>query len=584
LERIKQSRWRASALLLLVCGCSQNPPKTADTPQASPGTASAPALYQDVTAKSGIRFTHQSGLPETYLFLQTIGGGCAFLDYDNDGRLDLLAVSGGSFPPEGKSQNLSLWHNRGDGTFEDVTKRSGLDTALGYGQACAAADFDNDGRPDLYVTAYGGCRLFRNETPPGSASPRFVDITRAAGVGDTEKGPRWASGAAWGDYDNDGRLDLYVCHYAKWSPETDKKCPRPDGSVGYCVPTVYDGDVGTLYHNMGSGRFENVTARSGIDRASGRGLACAWVDADGDGLQDIYIANDLNPNLLFRNLGNGTFREMGMEMGIALGANGAAASGMGIAAGDFTNTGAESLLVTNLHGEGFSLFENLGRGQYSYASQQTGLFAFTLPLSGWGCAFLDFDLDGRLDVVTSNGSVHEVVTRDMTGLEYREPRSLFHNTGSGRFEDWTQRGGGLAVPRAGRGLAVGDFDNDGRPDILAIGRDEPLELFRNVGSGGGWIGFRLEGTRCNRDGIGAVVRIKTSSGEQLRVCRSGGSYASSSDTRLLFGLGDSTLESVTVTWLGGNAQTLKNLAPGRYYRVKQGGSAEPEPRGASRAP
>ncbi len=527
-----------------------------------------PGIFEDVTDRAGIRFHHSNGDKANYQFIETCGGGCAFLDYDGDGYIDILLLSSGHF---GKpSVILALYHNNRNGTFTDVTSGSGLDIPMEYGQGVAIGDYDNDGYPDIFVAGYGGCRLFHN-TGKLAKGHLFEDVTITAGVGDKENGPRWASGAAWGDFDNDGKLDLVIIHYAKWSPETDKKCPRQDGSPGYCVPSVYSGDSMTLYHNEGNGKFKNVSVSSGLNNFTGRSLAISWLDYNHDGKPDLYVANDLDPNYLLRNNGNGTFTEVGAEVGVATGTDGQAMSGMGIALGDYDHSGRESIFVPNLNGEGFSLFHNEGKGLFSFASLQSGLMNATLTHSGWGAAFVDFDRDGWLDIASANGNVHPQVAQDMPGITYEEPKGLYRNLGNGRFQDITQEGGGAAIPRAGRGLAIGDFDNDGKMDLLAVNRNQRADLLHNISKDKHhWINILLVGHKSNRDGAGAIVTVDSGGVHQTQVCRLGSSYASSSDKRLFFGLGDSnSFATVTVNWPSGIVTTIKQSGMDRIITIDE---------------
>jgi enediyne biosynthesis protein E4 len=562
-----------AAIAPAVCGCAPRPAGPPPPPRSGTSVTAPPGLFENATEKAGITFRHTNGDTPQYKFIETFGGGCAFFDYDNDGFLDLVFVNSGNLGADPKTAppNLTIYRNRGDASFEDVTKGSGLDVYVGYGQGVAVGDFDNDGKSDLFVAAYGGCRLFRNVTGGGAATS-FVDVTAQAGVAGTERGPRWASGAAFGDYDNDGLLDLYVARYAVWAPETDKKCPRPDGSPGYCVPTVYDGDAGALYRNLGNGKFQDVSKRSGIERIRGRSLAVAWIDYDDDGKPDLYVANDLDPNHLIRNNGDGTFTDVAAIAGAAMGIDGQAMSGMGIAAGDYDRSGRESLFVTNLNGEVFSLFRNEGRGQFTYASHAAGLREATIGHSAWGTAFFDFDRDGWPDLVTANGNVDPNVASDLPGVTYEEPKSLFRNQGDGRFEDVTSRSGALNMPRASRGLAIGDYDNDGRLDIACVNRNERADLFRNVSPDAGrWISLKLVGTKSNRDGSGAKVRLTSGAAMQYQECRLGSSYAGSSDKRLFFGLGASTkADRVEIRWPSGQRQTVVDLAAGKTWVVTEG--------------
>lgn len=575
-----------ASLCSTLFGCSPPPtttPKTGVTPLPSP--APVPGLFENVTESAGITFRHTNGDKSAFKYIEMFGGGCAFLDYDNDGYIDLLFVSPGNLgeDPKTAKPNLTLYHNDHNGKFTDVTKGSGLDVYIGYAQAVTVGDYDNDGRPDIFVAGYGGCKLFQNVTGQiGGGGGRqsyfdpkaklFHDVTAIAGVADTELGARWASCAAFGDYDNDGKLDLYICHYAVWSPETDKKCPRPDGSPGYCVPTVYQGDFGTLYHNEGGGKFKNVTKQAGIDKVRGRGLAVTWIDYNDDGKPDIYIANDLDENHLLRNNGNGTFTEVGQTVGVALGIDGQKMSGMGIAVGDYDHSGRESLFVTNLNGEVYSLFHNEGGGQFSYASHTAGLRTGTITHSAWGTAFFDFDRDGWPDLITANGNVNPAVAQDLPGITYEEPKSLFHNLGNGSFEDVTAKSGAMTLPRASRGLAVGDFDNDGRLDVACVNRNERADLFRNVSQDKGhWVLLKLVGTKSNRDGAGAKVHVTAGGMKQYQECRLASTYAGCNDKRLFFGMGNAaTLDTVEIRWPSGRMDVLKGLAADKVWTVTEG--------------
>ncbi len=520
-----------------------------------------------------------------YPFLQTIGGGCAFLDYDGDGFQDILILSCGEFDTTSSHPNLALYHNDGHGGFTDVTAVSGLDIHIGYAQGVAVGDYDNDGYPDIFVAGYGGCRLFHNLSnartklqngqplvSTNGPRPLFEDVTAKAGLSDTEHGPRWASGAVWGDYDGDGRLDLFVCHYTAWSPETDKKCFKPDGSPMLCVPLIYPGDTGRLYHNEGGGRFRDVTAESGIGKVHGRQLAAAWIDYDGDGKEDLFVANDLDPNFLFRNNGNGTFTEVAVAAGVAYGGEGAASSGMGVALGDYAHEGGESLFVPNLNGQVYALYRNTGKGTFDYATDRAGMTMATMAHSGWGAAFLDFDRDGHPDLVAANGHVNPML--DPRGVvQYREPMGLYHNVGHGKFEDYGDLSGALARRRSSRGLATGDFDNDGRVDVLCVNRNDSVELFRNVSlDKNHWISVQLIGTHGNRDGAGTKVWVTAGGIRQYAECRLGSSYASSPDKRLFFGLGQAaTVGKLELKWPGGARESYSSLKTDKFYTLKEGG-------------
>ncbi len=555
-------------LFTALAGCVRSPQPAADIVGPRPG------LFQNVTDRAGITFRHSNGDSGRYLYPETFGGGCAFLDYDADGWQDVLLLSCGKINASAASRpiNLALYHNNGNGTFTDVTRGSGLDRPLGYAQAVAVADYDNDGYPDVFVAGYGGCHLFHNRGVQLPGHPQFDDVTEAAGVSDTQAGPRWASGAAWGDYDGDGRLDLVVIHYAVWTPDTDKRCPRPDGSPGYCVPTVYSGDGLLLYHNDGGGRFSDVTHQAGLAQIRGRGLAVSWLDYDGDGREDIYVANDLDRNFLLRNNGHGAFAETAVAAGVAFGADGHAASGMGIALGDYDHSGRESLFITNINGEQYSLFHNEGRGQFTFATDLAGLAAATLYHTGWGVAFMDFDRDGWVDLLAANGNVHRYVAQDFPGMTYEEPKGLYRNTGRGTFADVSSQGGDLTTPRAARGMAIGDFDNDGRLDALCVNRDDRADLFKNTSPDSNhWINIDLRGVRSNRDAAGAKVWISAGELRQFAELHLQSSYASTSDRRLFFGLGQAKrVDRLAIRWPSGTRQVLTDLPGDRFITMTEG--------------
>jgi hypothetical protein len=534
-------------------------------------------VFEDVAERAGITFRHTNGSQEKYLFLQTLGGGCAFLDYDGDGFQDVLLVTCGDFPRTHKQQNVFLYRNKGDGTFEDVSRGSGLDADCQYAQGVAVGDYDNDGKPDVFITAYGGCFLFHNETQ--NAKPVFRDVTQGAGVGDTDKGTRWASSAAFGDYDNDGRLDLYICHYARWSPQTDKLCPMPGRKLNFCDPTVYEPDADRLYHNEGNGRFADVTGKVGINRVRGRGLALAWLDYNDDGWEDIYVANDMNPNILFRNNHNGTFTDVAPSVGAAYGADGIALSGMGVAVGDYDNSGRESLFVTNLNGQLYSLFHNDDGTLFSYATETAGLRLPTLAYSGFGTAFFDYDRDGRRDIVAGNGHVNPEIEQYMPGVTYKEPKGLYHNQRDGTFRDASPQSGDMTRPRSTRGLAVGDYDNDGKLDVLCVNRNERAELFRNVSDDkNNWITIRLVGVTSNRDGAGTKVWVTAGGGRQFAEARLSSSYGSSNDKRLYFGLGSAKkIDRIELKWLSGRRDVYENVQPNQFIVCTEGQGYAAEP-------
>jgi hypothetical protein len=557
------SSWLPSVVcLLLASGCARQAP------------AAAPGLFQDVAAAAGIRFHHSNGATGQLQAIEVTGSGCALFDYDNDGWLDALLIQSGPLPGHPGPRRNALYHNdhaRGIPRFTDVTTGSGLEDA-GYGQGVAVGDYDNDGFADVYITAYGGNHLFRNLGGTG----RFEDVTRGAGVGDTDHGPRYATSAAFGDYDNDGRLDLYVCHYCPWTPALNKTCHDSHDVLDYCSPDVYDPDMHRLYHNRGGGRFEDVTRESGIAGARGRGLAVAWLDYDGDGREDIYVANDQNANLLWHNLGHGRFRNEALEAGCAFSDSGLPLSGMGIGVGDFNNDGREDLYVTNFSNQPNTLYQNLGHGHFEDVSMEAGVALPHMQFLSFGCEFFDYDADGWQDLIVANGHVQLHSELTQAGVTYSERKQLFHNEGGQRFAEVTTNLGDLARPTVSRGLATGDVDNDGGIDFLVNNQNGPAQLFMNHSPRGHWISFTTVGTRSTREGRHARLTITAGGRRQTAEVRSGSSYASASDRRVYFGLGAAArVDSIEVRWPSGAHDSARNLAADAFYTVTEGRGVGP---------
>ena len=539
-----------------------------------------PVKFTDVTSLAGINWIYNNGASGHHYFLETAGGGLAFLDYNNDGYLDIFALQGGPVPggiQNGKtfSTESVLYRNNGDGTFTDVTKDSGLDGNLGYGMAVSVADFNNDGFPDLYITTYGGNRLFKN-----NGNGTFTDVTKRAGLADTEGTLLpFPLSAVWGDYDNDGYLDLFVCHYTQWSVKLDQSCPLR-GEPSYCKPQVYSPSYCSLYHNNGDGTFTNITKSSGIDKLQGKSMSGVWFDYDDDGWIDLFVTNDTMPNFLLHNNRNGTFTNVALEAGVAIGANGELESGMGIAAGDYFHTGREDLVVVNFSGEPKSVYVNIGSGLFQNETYESNMASTNLEFLGFGLDSLDYDLDGYLDFVVGNGHVLDHIEMLGEGASYAQSQQLFHNQGKGTFAEDILSLGDLAKPRVTRGLAIGDFDNDGDQDVVMIGQNEPLQLFRNDGGNqNNWVVLRLEGVHSNRDAIGAKVTVHAANGIQTGWINGGGSYVSHSDTRLTFGLADSkTIESIEIKWPRGLKQHFGPIKCNGFYWVREGGDIVPDPR------
>ncbi len=584
--------------LSLLIGCRGKKAESPGTPAAipvttivDPATAAAaplvtthPVRFTDVSGPAGIRWAFTNGATGKHLFVESTGSGVALFDYNNDGLLDIFALQGGPLPgAQGAEKNFStqsvLYRNNGDGTFTDVTHEAGLDTDFGYGQGVSVADYDNDGWPDLYLTCYGGNHLLHN-----NGNGTFTDVTQKAGVADLIGAAPgelpWPLSASWGDYDGDGHLDLFVCHYCRWSPAINKDCPGSDGKPAYCRPQVYEPSHSVLYHNNGDGTFTDVTHKSGIDKLQGKSMGAVWTDYDGDERPDLFVTNDTMPNFLLHNNGNGTFTDKGTLVGVALSDQGQALSGMGIGMGDYDHDGREDIFVVNFSGQPKSVFHNVGNGLFESASYQTNLASTNLQFLGFGLECFDYDNDGWCDLVAGNGHVLDRMDAGTAGSSYPQSQQLFHNQHDGTFTDDLRSLGDLVKPRVTRGMAIGDFDNDGDVDVLMLSQTGPLQLFRNDGGNtNGWLTLRLEGVKSNRDALGARVTVQTKAGKQTQWVHGSTSYCSHSDTRLTFGLGAETgVQSVSVVWPSGKQQTFGPLGGERFYWLREGVSPVPDPR------
>ena len=533
----------------------------ASLPAVSAAQARTPPGFRlaDVTEASGLRFRHNNGAYGGKLLPETLGSGCAFLDYDGDGWQDILLVNGTDWPGHRRGRStLHLFRNNRNGTFTDVTRTAGLDEEM-YGMGVAVGDFNNDGFPDLFVTCVGQNRLFRN-TGKGT----FVDATRASGLDGRQA---FSTSALWFDFDRDGLLDLFVCNYVRWSRETDVHCSLDGKQKSYCTPEAYRGETCWLFRNLGNGRFMDVTATCGIFDSSSKSLGVAMLDFDQDGWPDLFVANDTQPNKLYRNLRNGRFRDVGLEAGVALSEDGKARAGMGVDAADFDNSGRTGLAVTNFDNEMIGLYRQSEPGLYRDVATRAGVGFASLTTLGFGCVFADLDLDGALDLVVANGHIDETVRNIRGNVGHAQPPHLFLNGGNGVFRDVaTEAGGGFATPRVGRGLAYGDFDGDGDVDLLMTTNGGPAALFRNdVRPGNRSLRLRLVGTASNRDAIGATVRIFHGGTSQSRMVRSGSSYLSQSELPVTFGLGRrDAVERVVINWPNGRTEEFKNVAAGSY--------------------
>ena len=523
----------------------------------------------DVTLPAGIDFRHNSGAYGGKLLPETLGAGCAFLDFDRDGWQDILLVNGMDWPGHERGRStLGLYRNNRNGTFTDVTRRAGLDVEM-YGMGVAVGDYDNDGFPDILVTAVGQSRLFRNR-----GDGRFEDVTESSGLGGRTG---FSTSALWFDFDRDGWLDLFVCNYVRWSPELDVFCSADGREKSYCTPEAYRGQTCWLFRNRRDGTFEDVTATSGIFDTSSKSLGVAMFDYDQDGWPDLLVANDTQPNKLYRNMQNGTFREVALESGLAFSAEGKARAGMGVDVGDFDNSGTPGVAITNFDNEMIGLYRALEPGLYADVAVEAGVGGASRRTLGFGCAFFDADLDGRLDLAAVNGHIDDTMW-SARNIGYAQPPHLFLNNGDGTFRDIAgDLGGGFEAPRVARGLAYGDFDRDGDSDILITTNNGPAFLFRNdQQTRNRSIRFHLSGTVSNRDAIGATVRVYVNGLVQSRLVKGGSSYLSQSELPVTFGLGArDRIDRVEIQWPGGRAEEYRALAAGRGYRCVEGQGIRP---------
>ena len=531
-------------------------------------SANAPGdpLFQlkDVTSQAGIDFRHNSGAYGGKLLPETLGSGCAFLDYDSDGYPDILLVNSMDWPGHKRTRStLKLYKNNRNGTFSDVTRAAGLDIEL-YGMGVAVGDYNNDGFPDILITCVGQNRLFLN-TGKGT----FRDVTKSSGLGNRMA---FSTSALWFDYDRDGHLDLFVCNYVNWSPERDVFCSLDGKNKSYCTPEAYRGETCWLFHNRGDGTFEDVTAASAIFDTSSKSLGVAMLDFDQDGWPDLFVANDTQPNKLYRNLRNGKFKDAAVEAGLAFSADGKARAGMGVDVGDFENSGRPGIAITNFDNEMVGLYRSPSAGQFDDVSLAAGVGGPSKTTLGFGCGFADLDLDGRLDLVVANGHIDDTVRNIRGNVGYAQPPHLFLNLGNGKFQDVVNTNGGdFAKPRVGRGLAFADFDRDGDVDLLLTTNNGPAYLFRNdLHSRNRALRLHLTGTKSNRDAIGAVVRIYHGGETQMRTVRGGSSYLSQSEWPLTFGVGKSDrVDRLAVEWPSGTTQEFKNVSTAKAYELHE---------------
>jgi hypothetical protein len=554
----------ASLLLFASSGAAQANPGT-------PPSAPVPVVsgkFVEITAATGIHFLHQAPHTSRKYLIETMGSGVALFDCDNDGKLDLFLVNGAPYPdptPKGTIPQKTgpeywnrMYHQKGDGTFEDVTEKAGLQ-GVGYGMGVAVADYDNDGYEDVFVTGYGGNRLYHN-----NENCTFTDVTEKAGVG----GSGWSSSAAWVDLDNDGLLDLVVLRYVTWDWE-DLWCGPPENR-GYCHPDSFQPISMLVYHNDGNGHFTEVGHKLGLDKPA-KALGIAIADFDRDGRIDIFVANDSMPEFLFHHKADGTFEEVGLESGAAVDGDGRTYAGMGVDFADYDNDGYPDLVVSNLANQKYALYHNEHDGTFDYSSYSSGVGTMTLLHSGWSLHFIDYDNAGRKDLLIAQGHDLDTVEKSYPQLRYREPMMLLRNMGK-RFVDVSSMSGEVFHEAwVGRGMAVGDIDNDGRIDAVVSTNGGPVHVLHNeTVTDNHWLTFKLVGHKSNRDGIGAVIKLTTSQGPQWVTVSTTGGYLSSNDPRAHFGLGtDTSAQTVEIDWPSGTKQILKNVAGDRIVQVEE---------------
>jgi hypothetical protein len=519
----------------------------------------------DVTAQAGLHFTHYTGAFGRKYLPETLGSGAAFVDIDNDGFQDVVIANGTDWPGHTGSAKTSahLFRNNGRGGFQDITAGSGLDVPV-YGMGVAAADYDNDGREDLLITAVGQSRLFHN-----AGNGRFTDVTASAGLAGRTG---FSTSAAWIDFDRDGLLDLFICNYVRWTPETDVVCTADGKQKSYCTPEAYPGSTSWLFRNKGNGTFEDVTATAGLLDPTSKALGVTILDYNGDGWPDLFVANDTQPNKLYRNTGKGTFVETGLQAGLAFSEDGRARAGMGTDAADLDNSGLPSVVVTNFSGEMLGLYTPVRAGQYADRAPGTIVGATSRMTLGFGCFFFDADLDGLLDLLVVNGHIDDRLAESQGRVHYAESPHLFHNTGSGLVDVARQVGPDFAQPKVARGAAFADFDLDGDLDVLVTTNGGPAHLYRNdLAAGNRAIRIVLHGKKSNRDAIGARVRMRVGSAWLTRLVRTGSSYLSQSELPLTFGMGDrSAADELEIEWPSGTKEKIGALQSGRFYTITEG--------------
>jgi hypothetical protein len=520
--------------------------------------------YRDITAQAGINFKHNDGAFGKKYLPETMGPGCAFIDYDNDGWPDILLINGENWPGHpGAATTPKLYQNNHDGTFTDVTRKAGLAVPM-YGMGAAIGDYDNDGFDDIFISALGQSHLFHN-----NGNGTFRDVTKSAGLlGVTG----FSTSAAWVDYDRDGKLDLVVANYVDWSEKGDLFCTIDGTHKSYCTPESYKGSTARLWHNLGNGKFEDATQKAKLYDPNSKGLGIAILDADGDGWPDILLANDTQPNKLYINQHDGTFAEKGVSAGIAFSEDGVARAGMGVDATDYDRSGKPSIIISNFANQMLSLYHNEGNDLFVDNAPTSDVGRATLVTLGFGCFFFDYDNDGWQDIFVADGHIEDAIERVQKRVRYAEPPHLFRNLGGGKFQEVTQTlGAEFASPKVARGAAFADVDNDGFLDILLTTNGGRAYLFHSQNGSNHSLRIKLVGTKSNRDGIGADVRVISGNDNQIKTVHSGSSYLSQSELTLTFGLNSAVkADSVEIKWPSGGVEKLANVNAGQTVTIQEG--------------
>ena len=573
----RKSTQEAASTVAPITVAAAAQPASPTTSRPSPGSApqapaevkrpAGPIEFLDVTNQAGIHFKHNTGAFGKKYLPETMGSGVCFLDYDNDGWQDIFFVNSMDWPEHRTGKSFpALYHNNHDGTFTDVTREAGLAIET-YGLGCAVGDYDNDGFEDLYLTTVGSNHLFHN-----LGNGKFADVTAQAGVAS----PGFSASAVWFDYDNDGKLDLFVTHYIEWSIKKDQYCSLDNKNKSYCTPQTYKGESSHLYHNKGNGIFEDVTKKAGLADPTSKALGVALLDYENDGWIDLFVSNDTEPNKLYHNNHDGTFTDVGVTVGVAFSESGRVRAGMGVDAADFDNSGFPGLLIGNFTNESTSLYRTDGSGLFIDESLRSNISQMTTQSLTFGCLFVDYDLDGLLDIVAANGHVSDDIAVVQPTVKYAQPMGIYRNLGNRKFEDVSNKlGRAIQKPVVGRGIAYADFDNDGDLDLVVTANNGPARLLRNENANqNDMLRVKLIGTKSNRDAIGATVTATTNSGATLsRMVKDGSSYLSQSELPLTFGLGkpgNTKSIRLQIRWPSGRTDSIANIKPNQSITIQEG--------------